>query len=440
MNLDIKELLRHRFVLGAFGVVGFVLLGSIVYYLIESRPPAISSVPATNTGATTEVTATGTVTPVENPDLSFAVSGRVALVNVHVGDVVQPGELLASLDTGILSANLAAANANFAGLTAPPRAVDLAGKQTMLAAAEATLANNYAALPSVLADAIAKTADAVHATDSLFSNLNSATYPTIRFSSNDNSAADSAGRARRALRDGLPEWQSSVEILSAHSSEQELNAALDSTITNLATARAFFDHLASAATAATPLLSSSDMAAVTSGRTAINGLIISLQGQRQTLSNEKLAVQSAQDALDMTNAGATPEAIAAARAQVNAAAAALAQAEIVAPFQGTVASVGVKSGDVASPNAPAISVLPHSNFEVEIRLSEIDVAKITVGDTANVSVDAYGPNVTFPAKVATIDRTTSVANGVSSYKVTLVFTENDTRLFSGEGANVTIHI
>ena len=440
MNFDIKELLQHRFVLGAYGIVGLVLIGSIAYYFIESRPPAISSTLSVTASTTGTVTATGIVTPVQNPDLSFAVSGRVAQVNVHVGDTVYAGELLASLDAGILSANLAAAQAAYAGITAPPRAVDLAGKQTAITAAQSTLANTYAALPSVLADTIARTSDAVHATDVLFDNLNSATYPTTRFVSRDSAAADTAGQARHTLQTGLTQWQNDVETLSVNSSPQTLDTNLDSTIADLITARAFFDSLAAAATAATPPLSPIDMAAVTGGRTAVNGLILSLQEQRQTLSNEKLAVESTQDTLDMTNAGATLEAIAAARAQVNAAAAALAQAQVIAPFQGTVASVAVKPGDVASPNAPAISVLPQANFEVEIRLSEIDVAKLAMGNTADVTVDAYGPNVIFPAKVATMDRAATVANGMLSYKITLVFTENDTRLFSGEGANVTIHI
>jgi multidrug efflux pump subunit AcrA (membrane-fusion protein) len=85
MSDKITELLYHTFVRAALGVVALI------------------------------VTGTGAVSPVENPDLSFAVGGKVAAVNVAVGDTVTEGQLLANLDTGVLGANLAAAEANYAG-------------------------------------------------------------------------------------------------------------------------------------------------------------------------------------------------------------------------------------------------------------------------------------------------------------------------------------
>ena len=71
----ISELIRHTFVLVALGVVGVILVGSIAYYVIESTPPAVSPT-ASETASTTDVTGTGTVTPIENPDLSFAARSR----------------------------------------------------------------------------------------------------------------------------------------------------------------------------------------------------------------------------------------------------------------------------------------------------------------------------------------------------------------------------
>jgi hypothetical protein len=132
-------------------------------------------------------------------------------------------------------------------------------------------------------------------------------------------------------------------------------------------------------------------------------------------------VQSARDALTQAQAGATPEAIAAAHAQANAAQAMLAQAEIIAPFSGTVASIQVKSGDVVTANTPAVALIPNGSFEVDVYLSEVDAAKIVVGDTADVTLDAFGPGVIFPATVGIKDTAPTIVNGVPSYKATLVF-------------------
>ncbi|HVW71862.1 MAG TPA: efflux RND transporter periplasmic adaptor subunit, partial [Candidatus Paceibacterota bacterium] len=238
----------------------------------------------------------------------------------------------------------------------------------------------------------------------------------------------------------FPLWNEDVEALSASSTPAELDAALQTTINELIQMRTFFDDLAAAANAAKPALSSTEVATITGGRATVNGLILALQTEQQTITNEKLAAQSAQDALNLTQAGATPQAIAAAAAQVNAAQAALGQAEIVAPFSGTIAAVQVKSGDVVTPNEPSISILPDSNFEVDIYLSEIDAAKIAVGAKADVTLDAYGSGTLFPATVASVDRAATIRNGVPAYKVTLVFTEQDPKLSSGLGANAVIHV
>lgn len=440
MPATISELLKHKAVVAALGAVGVILVGSIAYYAIASRVPALSYAPVTEGAITEDVSASGTVSPVENPDLSFAVGGRVALVNANVGEKVQTGALLASLDTGVLSANLSAANANLSGITAGPRTVDLASKQTAVDQANAAVNSTYAALPATIANAAAEAEDAVHSTDPLFGSMNVVDHPRIRFLSEDSSAAEDAGIERGDLADMFDTWDRELETLSsASSSPAELDAALTEALQNLTQARTFFTNFTAAVNSADPKLDSTTVANVSASRSSVNALILSLQGTQQSITSEKLAVQSAQDALNLLNAGATPQAVQAGAAQVNAARAALSQAQIVAPFSGTIAAVSVKPGDIASPNAPAVSILPDSNFEVEVYLSEIDMAKLSVGDKADITIDAYGTGKVFPAAVATIDKATTIANGVPSYKVTLVFDAQDPALASGQGANAVIH-
>jgi len=75
---------------------------------------------------------------------------------------------------------------------------------------------------------------------------------------------------------------------------------------------------------------------------------------------------------------------------------------------------------------------------VQVYVSETDVAKLTVGDSANITLDAYGSRDIFPATVTAIDPAETVINGVNSYKVTLHFTQTDPRIISGMTANVNI--
>jgi RND family efflux transporter MFP subunit len=435
----LAHLLKDKIVLASLAATGVILIGSVAYYFIEVRPPALTYAAVTRGSVTEDVTGTGTVSPVENPDLSFVAGGRVTLVNVKVGDTVSSGQVLAALDTGVLSANYAAANATYQKLAGGPRDVDVAGKRTAVTAAQTTLDNAYGGLPSVIANADANAEDAVHSVDSLFGSFNTVDYPRVNFFSREG-AADKAGQERGALTVAFAAWDRDVRTLTSSSSPETLDAALDTAVTRLTLARDFFADLSTAVNGAEPPLSSTEVATVAAARSTVNSLVVSLLSMKQTLSSDRLALTSAQDALNQTLAGAAPEDIAVAKAQADAAAAALRQSEIIAPYAGTVARVAVKSGDVVGPNTAGVSVIPQSSFEVEVYVSEIDAAKLTAGEKADVTLDAFGPDTVFPATLASVDRAPTVVNGVPSFKATVVFDQADPKLSVGQGANVTIHI
>src|SRR5581483_2471377 len=102
------------------------------------------------------------------------------------------------------------------------------------------------------------------------------------------------------------------------------------------------------------------------------------------------------------------------------------------------ASVNVKSGQTLAPNTVAVSLTPSSALQVDLYVSEVDVAKLQVGNTANVTLDAYGSGRSFPATVASIDRSPSENNGSTGYKVVLQFASNDPAIAVGMGANATV--
>ena len=181
-------------------------------------------------------------------------------------------------------------------------------------------------------------------------------------------------------------------------------------------------------------------------RSTISGIITTLQNSQQQLAAAKLSVQSAQDSLNQTVAGAVPQDIEAQQAQVDAAQAQvenidaqISNAIVVAPFSGTVASVHIKKGDIVPPNTAAVSLNPTSALQVVVYFSEIDIAKIKIGSPAEVTLDAYGNTRAFAARVVSVD--TSPTKGIpsaSGYKATLQFLKTDAAISSGMTANVTI--
>ena len=82
-------------------------------WLARGDTPSTSRITATVARGTykTTVSATGTITPTREEDLSFSSAGTVTRVAVSVGDKVHKGDLLARIDTTSLQAQLDAAEA-----------------------------------------------------------------------------------------------------------------------------------------------------------------------------------------------------------------------------------------------------------------------------------------------------------------------------------------
>lgn len=216
---------------------------------------------------------------------------------------------------------------------------------------------------------------------------------------------------------------------------------------------------------------------INTGLLNINASILALNGQKQTITgqisiNNSLITQAnsqlnqaqnalivAQKALALKKFGATANQIAAqvaavsqAQAGINAQEAVIAQAQanvqnfqaqldkysLVAPISGIISQFNTKLGQAVSPGIPVISMISSGKFQIETNVSEADVAKIKVGNPANVTLDAYGNGTIFPAVVVAIDPAQTVINGISTYKVTLQFVKEDTKIKSGMTANVTI--
>jgi HlyD family secretion protein len=372
---------------------------------------------------------------------------------------VYAGETLASLDVAALEASRAEAEANVAAqqakldsLNAGPRQTDIAVKQSAVSLAKQAEAASYAALPSSLSDAYAKAVNAVHSgTDSLFSSPNSAN-PVLAFSTSNASAGNAAASGREAANAELDAWNTELSVLPASASTAELDTALDAAIAHLTIVRSFEDSLITALNSAIATYSFSSSAvvaaqsAVNGSRTAVNGLVASLTAAQQGIVSESLAIDAANAGLQQLLSGASPQDIAAQSAAVDAAKASvrgidaqIAENVITAPFSGTVGSVSIKSGEIAAPNAPAITILPDSSLEVSVYVSQIDVTKIAKGDTADVTLDAYGAGTAFPAHVAQVDTAPSMQNGVSAYEVKLSFDTPEASIQTGMTANATIH-
>jgi HlyD family secretion protein len=452
----VKEILAHPLVLWAGALTVVLVAGSGWYYYSGTREPSSTPSLAANQNSGV-VTMNGTVEPAQNPNLAFVSGGRVAAVRVAVGDEVAAGELLASLDTSVLAAgraqaaaNVDAAQAKLAGMQAGPRAVDVQLKQAALDAANAALASTYATVAASIQSAYDKSFSGVSsASDSLFNQPNSPS-PSLVFTTINTQLGLNAQSARVSANNVLATWSTESGALSQNTAPADLDAALTTSLNHVSAVRDYANALLAALNNASPSFSAAQVAAAQAAvgalRDTLNGLISTLQGVQQTITQQKLAVAAAQDALNQTLAGSTPQDIAAQQAVVEAAQASvqnfdaqIANAEIVAPFAGQVSSVQVKVGDIVSPNTTAVTLNPASQLQITAYVSETQVGSLTAGENADVTLDAYGNGRHFAATVISVDRSPTNQAGVPAYRVVLQFNATDPSVSSGMTANVIVN-
>ncbi|HET6847201.1 MAG TPA: efflux RND transporter periplasmic adaptor subunit [Anaerolineales bacterium] len=116
---------------------------------------------------------------------------------------------------------------------------------------------------------------------------------------------------------------------------------------------------------------------------------------------------------------------------------ALASAEIRAPFDGTVASMNVKVGEVLTAGIPAVTIADVSGWVVRTTdLTEIDVTSIQVGTPAVIVFDTM-PGQELAGRVASIDLTYADRQGDVVYPVEILLGTSEPWLRWGMTAEVT---
>lgn len=112
---------------------------------------------------------------------------------------------------------------------------------------------------------------------------------------------------------------------------------------------------------------------------------------------------------------------------------------IRAPFGGIITSLyNIEIGQQVSSGQSAVSLISESNFEIEANVPEADIAKIKIGDSATLTLDAYGGSEVFEAVVSEIDPAETIIEGLSTYKVIFHFKTEDHRVKSGMTADILV--
>lgn len=202
--------------------------------------------------------------------------------------------------------------------------------------------------------------------------------------------------------------------LGRNSSSDQLEAAYDTAVLNLDTARS---------------------EAETQIKNANSAIAIS-----------KASLESAQAALDLKKSGPRSidleplrAALTDARTAYEQAVSNLKKAQVVAPVEGVVSEIVPELGEQVAAGASVVKMVGLAQYDIEVLLPEADVAKVKAGQTASVTLDAYGDATTFNGVVVSEDPDQTVVQDAVYYKSRIQLDpREDVEFKPGMTANVTI--
>ncbi len=425
------------------------------YFLfIRNEPSVLNFFTVTKGEVKSEVSVTGKVRSARSLDLAFEKSGRITRIYVSVGNKVNEGQLLVSLDNSDLIAQLSQAQANlksqeakFEQLRKGTRPEQIKIHQAQLDKSKQDLANYYSGAINVLNDSYTKADDAVRKQVSgLFFGPNTVN-PQLIFSSSDSQAVIDTQSKMVAANTALDSWRKQISVLNASdflSIEQVLNDSNKYLNVIKSMLDRLMDSLNSAFGTSAATIDSYKLN-VNTARSNVNLATTNVGNQSQLISSQKIVVQTNQDQLSLDLAGSTQEDLVYQEAQVESAKANVAyyQSQVSktilrAPFSGTVTKVNFDPGDIVSANSAVVSFIGFGRYEIEANIGESDIADVKIGDMAVVTLDAYGSDLFFQAKVIQVDLSATVLEGVATYKTTLQFLIEDSKILAGLTANVDI--
>ncbi len=387
--------------------VALLVVGGGYWYYSANRPEEYQFVVVTRGPITETVSVTGSTEAVQNVSLAFQSSGMIARVYREVGDRVSAGEVLAVLNTASLQAALQEAQAAYDSAVASRSSIPVGETET---AARNAYLSAYTVIDTTLYDKV----------DTFFGG-STAYGPELLISAPAYNFGE-LSRDRARIAEDMRAYKSALTEASSKDPLTLLTQA-NATATNVMT---FLNKIAVAANDSNSGATATQLAALTTARSTVSTLLATLSTARDSYRSGSVNSTAVADA-SVEQAAAR---IAIARANI-------ANAQIVAPFSGTVTQFDAKVGQTATAGAPLISLISTGGFQITAGISETDIGKIAVGNKVSMTLDAF-PNETFMGTIFYIDPAETIIDGVVDYKIKATFDKADPRMKSGLTVNLDI--
>ena len=473
-------------------IIAVVILGGIILVFADRNKDQSEFVTAfVDIGAVAKnVDATGSVVAAEDIEFNFRTTGRIESINVSEGEQVKAGQVLAVLEAGALHSQvkdaesvLIEAQANLKKLlagategdiriseiTVEQKGGDFGAKRNDL---ESLISKSLVELKNLKNTAIVDLNNelivaetAMEVVDNTLNNedagytlgvLDSMSVPLAQESQSE--AGDIINEAKILIK-AVDEGSSDEQMLNAI---EVVKNALEKTRECLSSVFFVLEN-----TIISNNLTQTELDALITGiqseqvkiSTARNNIYASQSNwtNKQVYYNEQIlkardAVDAAEDAFDLAKAQlefktAGPEdyeidaynaKIAKTEANLVLAQSKLSDAIIKAPVNGVVIKINNKVGEQTSLALAVVEMIGEAKLEIDVNIPESDIAKIRIGQMADITLDSFGDDNVFPGFVIFVDPAETIIQDVVYYQVKVHFKDDVQGIKHGMTANTVI--
>ena len=381
-----KKIITTILVIVVLGVIGYF---GYEYLTTQNQAETLASYQTaivSRGSLTAYVGATGIVRANQTTQLTWQITGEVGEILVSEGDLVNQDQVLATLSADHLPQSIILAESDLA--TAQRSLDDL--KNSDLARQKAW-------------EAVLAAQRAVVIADQSTSRFDSKTY------------TDQVDKAREAVLNASDDLNEAEDDFEPYTNWEEENQTRKRYADAVDDARKKYEDLQRSLDL---LLMDKDQA------------VAALETARAQLADAERSYERIKD-------GPDPADVAVLEARIQSANSTLDLTSIKAPFAATVTDIGILVGDQVSPSKISFRLDDLSRLLVDVRVSEVDINRINVGQAAILEFDAIS-NKSYDGVVTEVARYGSVTQGVVEFIVTVQLTNADEDVRSGMTAAVNI--
>lgn len=372
-------------------VIALFAGGALIYRNIQTQRNTASmenyqTVQASRGNLTSMVGATGVVKAKQTVILNWKTSGIVEEVFVEVGDYVEAGSPLAALGESSLPQNVILARAD-------------------LAAAQRNLDD--------LMNSDVGRAQALQAVSAARQNLIEAERVLVRYEEQE--YQDELDEARESILEARDNLRQAEEDFEPYEDWNEDNETRRSYKEQVNEAQREYDE----------------------ALRILNLLELEKESASANLELRQAQLSQAEREYERLADGPDQDEIDALEARIAAAEATISLAAIEAPFAGVITEVNVSQGDNAAVNLMAFRIDDLSSLLLDVRVSEVDINRVNIGNTVNITFDAIQGRE-YRGTVSRVANVGAVNQGIVEFLVTTELEEPDEFVKPGMTAAVNV--